>query len=671
MCGILGITSSAQLLKTPIKKRLLKEMYLLSESRGKEASGLAIRSDDRIKLLRTPFAATELVHSKVYSSLLESDFTQLNYPIALIGHSRLVTNGYEHDNRNNQPVTSGVAIAVHNGIIVNHEEIWSRHPDLLRCTDLDSEIIPALINKYDRLKLPVEDWMPKLFSEIKGTASTAVLLSNRNVLMLATNNGSLYFARKKDNGEVIFASERYILETAIQRSKSTDFHKDEIKQLSPGSFLLIDFAQNLVYQSVLSGKQKECFSIPVSDRVLPIIEIEEKISNRTITKNKSLEHTKEPTPVNFERKVIACNDNSENLRRCSRCILPETFPFIVYDNQGVCNYCNNHEHIQVKGENALLQIANIFREKGRLVYDCLVPFSGGRDSSFALHYLVRELGLKPLAFSYDWGMLTDLGRRNQSRMCGALGVEHMLVSADIRKKRENIRKNVTAWLKRPNLGTIPLFMAGDKQYFYHTSKLMTQNNLGLSVMGENMLETTRFKTGFCGIPPHFGNNHTYSIPFVDKLRMMLFYGKEYLLNPAYINSSLLDTFDAFKSYYVIKHDNLNIFDFLVWDENTIEQTLLNEYDWETDPGTPTTWRIGDGTAAFYNYIYYSVAGFTENDTFRSNQIREGQITREYALEKVKLENQPRWDSIQWYFNVIGIDWKNAISIINNMKPLYK
>jgi len=62
------------------------------------------------------------------------------------------------------------------------------------------------------------------------------------------------------------------------------------------------------------------------------------------------------------------------------------------------------------------------------------PFSGGRDSSYALHYIVKELGLKPIAFSYDWGMLTDLGRRNQARMCGKLGVEHILISADIRKK---------------------------------------------------------------------------------------------------------------------------------------------------------------------------------------------------------------------------------------------
>jgi hypothetical protein len=190
-------------------------------------------------------------------------------------------------------------------------------------------------------------------------------------------------------------------------------------------------------------------------------------------------------------------------------------------------------------------------------------------------------------------------------------------------------------------------------------------------MGENMLETTRFKTGFCGIPPHFSNDRTYAIPLADKLRMMLFYAKEYMLNPAYLNSSLLDTLDAFRSYYVMKHENLNIFDYLPWGEQTIENTLLDVYDWETDPGTHTTWRIGDGTAAFYNYIYYMVAGFTENDTFRSNQIREGMISRDEALRKANTENLPRWDSIQWYCNVIQIDWERAIQRINTIKPMFQ
>ena len=72
--------------------------------------------------------------------------------------------------------------------------------------------------------------------------------------------------------------------------------------------------------------------------------------------------------------------------------------------------------------------------------DCIIPFSGGRDSSYGLHLIVKELKMKPITYTYDWGMVTDLGRRNISRMCSELKVENIIVAADISKKRRNIAK---------------------------------------------------------------------------------------------------------------------------------------------------------------------------------------------------------------------------------------
>ena len=65
-----------------------------------------------------------------------------------------------------------------------------------------------------------------------------------------------------------------------------------------------------------------------------------------------------------------------------------------------------------------------------------------------------------------------------------------------------------------------------------------------------------------------------------------------------------------------------------------------------------------------------VAGFTENDTFRSNQIREGDLTREEAINLLVIQNEPRWDSIQWYCRTIGIDFDGTIKIINKIRPLF-
>ena len=114
-----------------------------------------------------------------------------------------------------------------------------------------------------------------------------------------------------------------------------------------------------------------------------------------------------------------------------------------------------------------------------------------------------------------------------------------------------------------------------------------------------------------------------------------------------------------------------MFDFWRWDEKEVNNILLNKYDWETAVDTNTTWRIGDGTAGFYNYVYYTVAGFTEHDTFRSNQIREGQLTREEALKLVRDDNKPRYQNIRWYLDTLNLDFEEVIKKVNSIPKLYK
>jgi hypothetical protein len=65
-----------------------------------------------------------------------------------------------------------------------------------------------------------------------------------------------------------------------------------------------------------------------------------------------------------------------------------------------------------------------------------------------------------------------------------------------------------------------------------------------------------------------------------------------------------------------------------------------------------------------------VAGFSENDTFRSNQIREGLMTREQALTSVSLENRPRYDSIREYLQLINVDFDETMSVIDSIPKLY-
>lgn len=365
-------------------------------------------------------------------------------------------------------------------------------------------------------------------------------------------------------------------------------------------------------------------------------------------------------------------DKIKKVRRCTKCLLPETMPFIEFDSDGVCNYCNSYK----KSENKDIAELHEWKKKHHEHNEkAMVCYSGGRDSSYGLHYFVKEMDIHPIAYCYDWGMITDLAKRNQEKMCKELGVELIVISADIRMKRRNIRKNVAAWLKKPSLGMIPLFTAGDKHYFYYANEVKKQHNIDAVLLASNPFEKTYFKSGFCGVKPDilktvYKEENIEQLPMADVFKMAGYYMGQFLGNPRYINSSLIDTFSAAVCNYAIPHDYFRLYDYVPWNEKVINDTLISQYDWECAEDTKSTWRIGDGTAPFYNYIYCMVAGFTENDTLRSNQIREGMLTREEALELVYRDNQPRFDSMKWYFDVIGLDMEDALKVVSGMPKLY-
>ncbi len=700
MCGIFGVVAQENAgFNARSLEQALRSLFLLSESRGKEAAGVAIVNASTVNVLKRPIPASELIKTADYNftilspikSFFKSNGAKQNSSIALIGHSRLVTNGSEDDHNNNQPVIAGGMVAVHNGIVVNDSELWSKFPSLKRHYEVDTEIVLALLREFYSQGVSLEQAVQMTFEQIQGAASVAVFFEDLNALMLATNNGSLYYCMNKSENAFVFASERKILSDALAtKALQQVFPQGEPVQLESGQGMILDLSTLALSEFSLAAKSALVSSarLAVNGAVQststysqtarqivdtpPTVSVSGGIgSNRPqrFSSNSGAGHFPPSIITEFEKHIVACETAISRLRRCTHCTLPETFPFILFDANGVCNFCKYHNRIELKGAAALRKLAEGFRRPGKLP-DCIVSLSGGRDSTYGLHYVKTKLGLNPITYTYDWGMVTDLARRNISRICGKLGVEHILISADIRRKRENIRKNVSAWLAKPDLGLIPLFMAGDKQYFYHGERLRKEMGVELTVLSENLLEKTNFKSGFSGIKPMLGKEETYSLPKKDKLALAMYYARGFLLNPRYINSSLLDSFLAYCSYYVIEHNFLSLYRYIQWDEDVISRTLREEYDWELASDTTSTWRIGDGTASFYNYIYYAVCGFTENDTFRSNQIREGLITRDEALITSARDNRPRWESIKWYCDTVGIDAVAAVRRINQIRKLY-
>lgn len=571
----------------------LKTLAKHAEERGKDASGLILESAGSYRIFRSTEPASRLVNK---ATSWESNL--------VVGHSRLITSGLQE----NQPIVDSGVLVFHNGIITNTEDLWRELGRKPR-TSIDTEIIPAIISSRLRDGESLAEACRNLLSRVTGVANVVALVPAIGELAIFSNNGSLFIGAV---GEAqILHSERYPLEQ-LGASQIDEIRTPTVFSIPPSTDLRF---------SELNAKKQQGNLIPA----IPLINAE-----------LAAMFSHKPRP----------------LVRCSKCILPSTMPFIDFDHDGTCNYCANYSMHEPKPIEELRRATTGLRMRGGR--NAIFPFSGGRDSSYGLHLAVNELGLRPIAFTYDWGMVTDLGRRNISRMCSALGVENIIVAADIEKKRKNIKKNLEAWLARPHLGMVNLLMAGDKHFFQHLIRLQKRTGISFNLWSFNPLETTHFKTGFLGVRPEFQSSRVYRTGLADQLTYQLRRGKEFLRNPGYFNSSVLDTLTG--EYYrsVARHrDYYQLFDYFRWDENRVDDTLT-DYNWERAHDTSSTWRIGDGTAAFYNYVFFRFAGFSEHDTFRSNQIREGQISREEALRLVDEENQPRIDNIGWYLDAVGL-----------------
>jgi glucosamine--fructose-6-phosphate aminotransferase (isomerizing) len=586
----------------------LSSLAALARQRGRDSSGLIYNDVDTYKVKRADFDIKRLLssHKKLKSTLV-------------MGHSRLITNGLS----DNQPVIRDGIGVLHNGIILNEDSIWETLKTK-RKYQIDSEIIIGLTLDHLDNRGVVEELSKNILRQCKGTISCALIIPSIGKLLLFSNNGSLYAG--KIGNSTYFSSERYPLES---------IDCVDIQQIW-GSALILDIPQS----SVIDVKDD-------SHRTENLI----------------------PTFKNISSEESILVYNEPKLKYCSKCILPETMPFIHFDSEGICNYCKNYRfRNNPKPKEELFKIVEPYRRKNGP--DCIIPFSGGRDSSYGLHLVVNELKMKPITYTYDWGMVTDLGRRNISRMCSELGVENIIVADDISQKRQNIAINLKAWLKSPHLGMISILTSGDKQFFKHVETIKNQTRINLNLWGVNPLEVTHFKAGFLGVPPDFEEKRVYINNFSKQINYQLLRFKEMVKNPGYFNRSLWDTLSGEYHRSITKKDDyFHLFDYWRWDENQTNDTL-KLYDWELATDTNTTWRIGDGTAAFYNYIYYTVAGFTEHNTFRSNQIREGQLSREEAWELVKDENRPRYQNIRWYLDALGMDFKEVITVVNSIPRLY-
>ena len=167
------------------------------------------------------------------------------------------------------------------------------------------------------------------------------------------------------------------------------------------------------------------------------------------------------------------------LRYCTRCVMPDTKPDLKLDEQGVCNACRAYEHRKEVDWDArrkeLPALLDKYRSKNGSNWDCIVPVSGGKDSTFQVIRML-QLGLNPLCVTATTCDLSDIGRRNITNLKN-LGVDYVEFSPNpvVRRKLNRIglqQVGDISWPEHVGIFTIPVRAA-------------VQYNVPLLVWGEN------------------------------------------------------------------------------------------------------------------------------------------------------------------------------------------
>lgn len=136
------------------------------------------------------------------------------------------------------------------------------------------------------------------------------------------------------------------------------------------------------------------------------------------------------------------NDGHTAVRYCTRCLMPDTRPRIVFDEQGVCNACHTaDEKDTIDWGNR----AGEFRETVERMrphegaYDCVVPWSGGKDSTYIAHRLKFEFGLNPLLVTFSPLLPNDIAVHNREEVLKH-GFDHLMIRPNQRVSRRLARR---------------------------------------------------------------------------------------------------------------------------------------------------------------------------------------------------------------------------------------
>ena len=337
------------------------------------------------------------------------------------------------------------------------------------------------------------------------------------------------------------------------------------------------------------------------------------------------------------------------LKTCAKCDLPETYETIEYNEKNVCNICTgaNFKNEKIDWKKRKEKLTKIIQEhRNKSEYDCIVPFSGGKDSVFQLYYLMKEFKLKPLVIRFNHGFLRETTVNNTSKVLKKLGADFIDFTPNwkIVKKlmlESFIRKTDFCWHCHTGIFSYPMWISIEKK-------------VPLIFWGEKSSEYSAY----------FGYDENEE---VDENRSNRFVNLGITAEDMYIRlDGKIDkrnlkpySYPPLKELKKLNVRSVCLGSFIPWDVKKQSEIIQKELGWSGDevenvPPQYNYEKIECYMQGVRDYIKYIKRGYSRPTHLSAIDLRNGRISQEDAKNDIKLYEGKKPPSLKLFLDFIGL-----------------
>lgn len=320
------------------------------------------------------------------------------------------------------------------------------------------------------------------------------------------------------------------------------------------------------------------------------------------------------------------NSKKKINQRCTRCLLPDTYPGIEFNGEGVCNLCLGYKKEELLGEEQFLK--KIGSRTGTK-YDCVMGISGGKDSCYVAYLAKEEFNLRTLAVCYDFPFLVDLARENIQKVCDSLDLDLFVIKAENNCEYDLLRNHLTSLAATGTTWGQCIFCHYGIDAVLYNVAVKENIPFILSGITSNELWNPGNRTNFL-------MKRVKKLPLGEKISFLYYQSKAYLKLIDQRRQFPISGNSCLNTYKRAKlpeegPEIVHVFDYIPWDQRIIEKTLKERTGWSKPPKA-TSWRYDCILEPLLDLTYKKEFGISTVGLYLSGLIRSGLMERDEALQ---------------------------------------